>query len=98
MMWKRQRSYGAAGKRRFSRKACPERMRRNWSHAKFAKNEFTTKGTKVFVGCASRTGQSRNISRKGAKDAKEERIFHHEEHEVRKRSISTKGLARLRRN
>jgi len=36
-------------------------------------NLFTTKdtkGTKVFVGCASRTGQSRNISRKDAKAAK----------------------------
>ena len=28
---------------------------------------LTTKDTKVFVGCASRTGQSRNISRKDAK-------------------------------
>jgi len=39
------------------------------------------KGHKVFVGCASRTGQSRIVSRKDAKAAKEERIFHHEDHE-----------------
>jgi hypothetical protein len=32
-----------------------------------AEKKFGGEGARLFVGCASRTGRSRNISRKGAK-------------------------------
>ena len=34
-----------------------------------------TKDTKVFVGCATRTGRSRNISRKARKGRKEKKLI-----------------------
>ena len=40
-----------------------------------------TKDTKVFVGCASRTGQSRNISRKDAKAARGGGLCHFDRRE-----------------
>src|SRR3989337_3750941 len=45
----------------------PARLRRNQNEKSRIHHEGT-KDTKVFVGCASRTGRSRNISRKGAKE------------------------------
>ncbi len=45
----------------------PARLCRNQNEKSQIHHEGT-KDTKVFVGCASRTGRSRNISRKGAKE------------------------------
>src|SRR3989337_1133064 len=54
------------------------RLRRNQNEKSRIHHEGT-KDTKVFVGCASRTGRSRNISRKGAKAQREIIVISNEE-------------------
>ena len=55
-----------------------------------------TKDTKVSVGCASRTGRSRNISRKERKGRKEKKLF--SELGGLARAISESESARLPEN